>query len=160
MVISFNKMIRSYPWWFRCQILKIIPLHLENHRVLEQVYLKIEDLQARLRYPSLDSVLDPFVKLSLVDMLKCTKHTRFMIWFLVFMNNRSKQVYIYYMYSRCFLFIHTCFNLVNKLILTILFMFWKNQSLIKILVLFLIKLARHKNELIWLIYVLKLLSQV
>ena len=42
----------------------------------------------RLRYPSLGlCVLDPCVKLSIVDMLKCTIHTRFMFWFLVFMNS-------------------------------------------------------------------------
>ena len=35
----------------------------------------------RLRYPSLGlCVLDPFVKLSIVDMLKCTIHTRFMVF--------------------------------------------------------------------------------
>ena len=45
----------------------------------------------RLRYPSFSLVcLDPFVKISIVDMLKCTIHTRFMFgyWFFGFWFNR------------------------------------------------------------------------
>ena len=55
--------------------------------------------------------LDPFVKLSIVDMLKCTIHTRFYGLDLVFMNSRSKQVYFIPMYIRYVLDIHTCFKL-------------------------------------------------
>ena len=50
-----------------------------------------EDRQEDLGIHSL-VCLDPFVKLSIVDMLKCTTHTRFMFLDLVFMNSRSKQV--------------------------------------------------------------------
>ena len=43
--------------------------------------LEDEDRQEDLGIHSFSLVyLDPFVKLSIVDMLKCTIHTRFMFW--------------------------------------------------------------------------------
>jgi len=63
------------------------------------------------------------------------------------------------MYSRCFLVIHTCLT-YRQTYFDIPIHVLEKSSLIKIQVLFLIKLARHKNELICLIYVLKFLSQV
>ena len=45
---------------------------LGGSRVLDQVYLKMEDRQEDLGILVYIVCLDPFVKLSIVDMLKCT----------------------------------------------------------------------------------------
>ena len=92
--------------------------------------------------------LDPFVKLSIVDMLKCTTHTRFMFWILVFMNSRSKQVYFISIYIRYVLDIHTCFKLARQTYFDYPIHVLEKSSLIKIQVFVLIKFARLKNELI------------
>ena len=49
---------------------------LVDHGVLDRVALKMEDHQEDLGIHSL-VCLDPFVKIRIVDMLKCTIHTRF-----------------------------------------------------------------------------------
>ena len=51
--------------------------------------LEDEDRQEDLGINSL-VCLDPFVKLRIVDKLKCTTHTSFMFWDLVFMNSLIK----------------------------------------------------------------------
>ena len=48
-----------------------------DHGVCGSSRLEDEDRQEDLGIHSLECVLDPFVKLSIVDMLKCTIHTRF-----------------------------------------------------------------------------------
>ena len=59
-----------------------IPLHSVDHGVCGSGRLEDEDHQEDLGIHSL-VCLDPFVKLSIVDMLKCTTHT-FYVWILVF----------------------------------------------------------------------------
>ena len=54
--------------------------------------LEDEDRQENLGILVFRVCLDPCVKIRIVDMLKCTIHSRFMFWILVFMDNRSKQV--------------------------------------------------------------------
>ena len=52
----------------------------------------------KLRYPSLEVCLDPFVKLSIVDMLKCT-NTHVLCLDLVFMNSLIKtSLHDFYVY--------------------------------------------------------------
>ena len=68
-------------------------------------------------------------------MLKCTIHTRFMIWILVFMDNRSKQVYFILMYIRYVLNIHTCFKLARQTYFDYPIHVLEKSSLIKIQVL-------------------------
>ena len=50
-----------------------------DHGVCGSSQLEDEDRQEDLGIHSL-VCLDPFVKLSIVDMLKCTTHTSFMFW--------------------------------------------------------------------------------
>ena len=83
-----------------------------------------------------------------------------MIWILVFMNSRSKQVYFIPMYIRYVLDIHTCFKVARQTYFDYPIHVLEKSSLTKIQVLFLIKFARLKNELNMLIHVLKLLSLV
>ena len=51
-----------------------------DHSVYGSSRLEDEDRQEDLGIHSLECVLDPFVKIRIVDMLKCTIHTRFMFW--------------------------------------------------------------------------------
>jgi len=83
-----------------------------------------------------------------------------MIWILVFMDSRSKQVYFISMYIRYVLDIHTCFKVARQTYFDYPIHVLEKSSLTKIQVLFLIKFARLKNELNMLIHVLKLLSLV
>ena len=50
-----------------------------------------------------------------------------MIWILVFMDNRSKQVYFILMYIRYVLDIHTCFKLARQTYIDIAIHVLKNQ---------------------------------
>ena len=96
--------------------------------VWDRVGLKIEDRQEDLGILVLvQCVLDPFVKLRIVDMLKCTTHTFygfsvFSLTDICFHDRLIKTslngLYVQQMYS-----FYTCMlHILDKLILTFLFM--------------------------------------
>ena len=101
-----------------------------DHGVLDRVNLKTEFVK-KTSVPSLEFVLDPFVKTRQCDMLKFTIHTRFMIWILVFgfglidisfhEQLSIKTSLLGFMYIRFILY--TCMlHILDKLILVCLFM--------------------------------------
>ena len=75
---------------------------------LDRADLKTEFVK-QSSVPSLDFVLDPFVKIRIVDMLKCTIHTRFG-FDIGFHEQQIKTSLLYfYVYQMCSIYIHASY---------------------------------------------------